>query len=151
MATRVQKKTHVLINTHFNPSCSKVVGWGLYELRNKLILLAITRIIAKRQSTDNSVHYVAKGLFITLHHPACTVLMFSSVLRYTGSLLTLLRHHACAVLWYLPSMYEVANWCCSCCCKTLWWFIIVFNTYPCHCQGLNRNQFILFPMLYGAY
>ena len=70
MATRVQKKTHVLINTHFNPSCSKEVGWGRSELKNKLILLVITRIIAMRQSTDNSVHYVAKGLFITLHHPA---------------------------------------------------------------------------------
>ena len=50
MTTRVQKMTHVLIYAYFNPSCInyKVVGWGrLQELMYKLIILVITRIIAK--------------------------------------------------------------------------------------------------------
>ena len=47
MTTRVQKMTHVLIYAYFNLSCVKVVGWGLQELMYKLIILVITRIIAK--------------------------------------------------------------------------------------------------------
>ena len=57
----------------------------------KLITLIITRTTAKWQS---SVHHVARGLFITLQHPAFVILMYSSVHHFTGGLFTVLRHPA---------------------------------------------------------
>ena len=61
----------------------------------------------------SSVHHVTRGLFITLQHSACVVLVYSSVHHFTGGLFATLRHPACVVLWYLPSRQEVANNRCS--------------------------------------
>ena len=94
----------------------------------------------------SSVHHVTGGLFITLQHPACVVLMYSSVHHFTGGLFTTLRHPACVVLWYLPSRHERqpttgVTYQNLRCCKIIRWFITVFIMYPCHCYGMNRNQF----------
>ena len=60
----------------------------------------------------SSVHHVRRGLFITLQHPACVVLMYSSV-YFTGALSIMLGHPACVVLWYLPSRHVITNNRCS--------------------------------------